>query len=156
MSNSVYPMDIWIRGKLHGYNLNKETGKFDDKTILNPDPVGGAGVILSNIFDLNIYARALYKGEGLLKPQTQKERLEIMPMKGIPDFIGYGEGIMKFGGFYGHNGTISGFSSVMFYLPEKDATIIINVNRLDNDDVSKSEEIFESVSKFLFPEYVNW
>lgn len=41
----------------------------------------------------------------------------------------YGEGIVKMGSFYGHGGELFGFNSVMWYLPQSDATIVINVNR---------------------------
>jgi len=60
------------------------------------------------------------------------------------------------GGFWGHNGTIFGFSSEMWYLPIKDSIILINVNRLDLDDRSKSASLFFAVTKILFPEYVKW
>ncbi len=70
--------------------------------------------------------------------------------------MGYGEGIEKLGNSWGHNGTIFGFSSEMFYLPEEDAVILVNVNRLDVDDQSKSTDLFLAVSKTFFPEYVDW
>jgi D-alanyl-D-alanine carboxypeptidase len=60
------------------------------------------------------------------------------------------------GEFCGHNGTIFGFSSEMFYLPEEDAVIVVNVNRLDADDESKSTDLFLAVAKILYPEYVDW
>jgi D-alanyl-D-alanine carboxypeptidase len=70
--------------------------------------------------------------------------------------VRYGEGVVFLGEWCGHNGTIFGFSSEMFYLPEEKAVIVVNVNRLDLDDESKSTEIFLGVSKILFPEYVEW
>jgi len=156
MTNSIYPVTTNLPGNLHGYSWNYDTKIFEDKTSVNPDPVGGAGAVISDIHDLNIYARALYTGHNLLNPETQKQRLESKPFKGIPDFIQYGEGIIKFGNFYGHNGTICGFSSGMFYQPDNDATIIVNVSRLDLDDKSQSSVIFEEVAKYLFPNVVNW
>ncbi len=77
-------------------------------------------------------------------------------MDAEPGFIQYGEGILRMGEFCGHNGTIFGFSSEMFYLPEKDVVILVNVNRLDVDDQSKSTDLFLAVSKIFFPEYVDW
>ncbi len=44
-----------------------------------------------------------------------------------------------------------GFSSDMWYLPEKDAVIVISVNRLDKDDQSKSSNLFFTLSRILFP-----
>jgi D-alanyl-D-alanine carboxypeptidase len=51
---------------------------------------------------------------------------------------------------------VFGFSSEMFYLPEKDAVIVINVNRLDLDDHSRSTELFLLLAKQLFPQQVSW
>lgn len=92
----------------------------------------------------------------MLRRDTQQERLETQPLEGLPSFIGYGEGIGQFGRFCGHNGTIFGFSSEMWYLPEEDAVIVINVNRLDIDDESKSTNLFLDISKVLFSEQINW
>lgn len=44
----------------------------------------------------------------------------------------------------------------MFYLPDLDATIIINVNRLDEDDEGKSAALFGALTKIVFPDYVEW
>jgi D-alanyl-D-alanine carboxypeptidase len=145
--------------KLHsgnrGYSWNSLEKSFIDKTELNTSCANAAGAIISNMRDLEIYARALYKGT-LLSTQSQQKRLETEVIEGTPSFCGYGEGIIKIGKFYGHNGTIFGFSTEMFYLPEKDAVIVINVNRLDLDDQSKSSELFFGISKIVFPDQVSW
>jgi D-alanyl-D-alanine carboxypeptidase len=44
----------------------------------------------------------------------------------------------------------------MFYLPQEEAVILVDVKRLDLGDESKSTEIFLGVSKELFPEHVDW
>jgi len=155
MRNSLYPIDRHLPGKLRGYGWNAQTGEFEDKTRLNPSLPGGAGAMISNLRDLKIYTKALCAG-GLLKPETQAARLETMPLEGLPEWIGYGEGVGKISKFCGHNGTIMGFSSEMWYLPEKDAVIVINVNRLDADDQTQSSNLFFAIAKILFPEYVNW
>ncbi len=155
MSNTFYPYDSDLPGTLHGYGWNYKTKVFEDKTVLNPELPGGSGAIISNMADLRTYAKALYNGE-LLTPVIQKERLYTNRLKGLPEFVGYGEGIIKLGKFWGHNGTIMGFSSEMFYLPEKDAVIIINVNRLDEDDKSCSSKLFFKLTKMMFPDHVEW
>ena len=155
MQNSLYPTDHNLPGDLRGYGWNAAREEFEDKTILNPAVPGGAGAIISTLSDLRTYATALCTG-ALLKPETHAAQLEGDPMDGEPAFIRYGEGIVLFGKFCGHNGTIFGFSSEMFYLPEEDAVIVVNVNRLDADDQSKSTELFLVITKILFPEYVDW
>src|SRR5919112_2823627 len=155
MENSLYPTNDQLPGELRGYSLNPETDEFDDTTVLNPAVPGGAGAIISDLSDLRTYSRALCTGE-LLEPETQATRLETQQMDGEPEFIQYGQGLVQLGKFCGHNGTIFGFSSEMFYLPEEDAVILANVNRLDVDDESKSTDLFLAISKTLFPEYVDW
>ena len=154
MENSLYPTSDQLPGELRGYSLNPETNEFDDTTVLNPAVPGGAGAIISDLSDLRTYSRALCTGE-LLQPETQATRLETQQMDGEPEFIRYGQGLLQLGKFCGHNGTIFGFSSEMFYLPEEDAVILVSVNRLDVDE-SKSEDLFLGISKTFFPEYVDW
>jgi D-alanyl-D-alanine carboxypeptidase len=73
----------------------------------------------NTVSDLGVFAKALYTGS-LLNPETHEARLQTQSIEGVPDFLGYGEGIEKLGNFWGHNGTIFGFSSDMYYLPERD------------------------------------
>jgi D-alanyl-D-alanine carboxypeptidase len=155
MKDSQYPTTSDMPGELHGYGWNGKAQKFEDKTILNPALPGGAGAIISTVADLQTYVRALCKGS-FLKPETQKARVEAESLEGAQPFVKYGEGLALIGHFCGHNGTINGFSSEMFYLPEKDATIIINVNRLDADDESQSGSLFAALTKIAFPDYVDW
>ena len=155
ISNTFYPYNTGLPGTLHGYGWNETEKKFEDKTTLNPALPGGAGAIISNMYDLKKYAKALYTGE-LLTPVIQKERLYTNYFKDESKIVSYGEGIGKVGKFWGHNGTIMGFSTEMFYLPEKDAVIIINVNRLDENDKSCSGDFFFELTKFMFPDYVDW
>jgi D-alanyl-D-alanine carboxypeptidase len=155
MKNSWYPTTSDMPGELRGYGWNGRAQKFEDKTVLNPALPGGAGAIISTLADLRTYVRALCKGT-FLRPETQKARLEAEPLDGAQPFIKYGEGLALIGRFCGHNGTINGFSSEMFYLPERDATIIINVNRLDADDKSQSGTLFAVLTRIAFPDYVQW
>ncbi|MBU0711928.1 beta-lactamase family protein [bacterium] len=157
MNDSFYPeyTDISLDGTNHGYCRDSSTGDFVDKTELNTSCGNSAGAVISTLADLQVFACALYSGM-LLSEATQQSRLEAIPFAGSPEFIGYGEGIMKLSHFWGHNGTIFGFSSEMFYLPEEDATIIISVNRLDLDDHSQSTYLFLLLSRELFPDYVDW
>jgi D-alanyl-D-alanine carboxypeptidase len=153
LRRTLYPRGTGLPGPLHGYTL--EDGRFVDMTRLNPAPAGGAGAMISTVEDLETYVRALCNGR-LLEPATQRARLRFTPIVGQPDIVGYGEAIERLGRFCGHNGTIFGFSSEMYYLPERDATIVINVNRLDVDDASKSTELFLLLTRILFPRLVDW
>ena len=138
---------------MHGYGLDPKSGEFEDKTILNPAPSDGAGAMISDMSDLAVWSRALYKGD-LLTPRTQQARLEIQRGEGVSESSGYGEGISKLGSLWGHGGTIAGFSTDMWYLPEEDATIVISVNRCDGTYVNNSNYVLIPVLESLFPETV--
>jgi D-alanyl-D-alanine carboxypeptidase len=155
MDDSFYATEDGLPGTLQGYSWDPKSKGFRNKTVLNPAVPGGAGAMVSTLADLRPYAKALCGGE-LLGPQTQKERLKSYPMEGDPPSIRYGQGLVFLGEWCGHNGTIFGFSSEMFYLPQERAVILVDVNRLDLDDQSKSTNIFLGVSKILFPEHVEW
>jgi D-alanyl-D-alanine carboxypeptidase len=155
LKNSFYPFNPYLYGHLRGYSVDPKTGEFIDVTLLNPQPAGGAGAVVSNLTDLRKYVVALCKGT-LLKPETQKARLEGTVIDGSPDFVKYGEGILRLGPFCGHNGTIFGFSSEAWYLPQNGAVLIIDVNRLDVDDQSKTTDMFFLITKALFGQYVPW
>jgi D-alanyl-D-alanine carboxypeptidase len=155
MEDSFYATNNKVPGTLQGYSWNPKSKEFQDKTVLNPAVPGGAGAMISTLSDLRPYARALCEGD-LLEPTTQKARLRSYAMEGDPPFVRYGQGLVFLGEWCGHNGTIFGFSSEMFYLPQEEAVILVDVNRLDLDDQSKSTNIFLGVSKILFPEHVDW
>lgn len=155
MTSTSYPYNYSLPGRLRGYSLDEKTGVFMDKTELNPVVPNTGGAIISNLYDLKTFVRALYKGT-LLSRETHLEQITTLPMSGGPEWIRYGLGIVDFGGFWGHNGTIFGFSSEMFYLPEKDAVLIINTNRGDVDDKSTSFDLFMQLTKHLFEDVVKW
>jgi D-alanyl-D-alanine carboxypeptidase len=156
MKNSSYPQLPYLYGRLHGYSLDPRTHRLVDTTLLNPAPTGGAGAIVSNLTDLHIWAKELCAGR-LLKPATQEARLRTRTLgKKGAGIARYGEGVIKLGPFCGHNGTIFGFSSEMWYLPALQAVMVINVNRLDENDESRSGPLFYKLSKALFPDYVPW
>jgi D-alanyl-D-alanine carboxypeptidase len=155
MAETFYATDPSLPSLLHGYSWDAATETFRDMTEVNPDLPGGAGAIVSTVGDLHKYVLALCSG-GLLEPENQRERLAGITLDGDPEFVKYGEGVLLLGQFCGHNGTIFGFSSEAFYLPAKDAVIVINVNRLDEDDQSQSSELFFRLTQLLFPNEVNW
>jgi D-alanyl-D-alanine carboxypeptidase len=153
MKDTVYPTNNHLPGDLHGYSYDVSSGDLKDTTSFNTAPVGGAGAMISDISDLKTWAKAVCTGR-LLKPETQRARLETEPIAieglGSPE---YGEGIMKGGKFCGHPGTTPGFSSDMWYLPEEDATIIVNVNRADYI-LEPSFPLTGTIARILFPKYV--
>lgn len=152
LKNTIYPFNPNLPGGLHGYGWNSQTKQFEDKTKFNPEIAGAAGAMISDVSDLMTYVRQLCVG-GLLKPETQKARLQGMSLAENPS-VSYGEGILVSQSVCGHGGSIPGFSTEMYYLFEKDAVVVVNVNRLDRDDKIQSTQIVTAVVKTLFPTLV--
>jgi D-alanyl-D-alanine carboxypeptidase len=104
-----------------------------------PSLLGGAGAIISNLHDLQIWAKALATGT-LLKPQTQRQRLQML-QTGITFFslagtgfdamlpVTYGLGIASLGGMLGHNGAQSPlYTSEMWYSPQRHGSVVVLYN----------------------------
>jgi len=156
LTNTIYAKDEQLPGSLRGYSWNAELNQFEDKTeVMSGAWANGAGAMISTLQDTKVYAKALYQGV-LLSPETHAKQLQTHAFDESPDWMRYGSGITDLGGFWGHNGTIFGFSSEMFYYPPKDAVIIVNTNRLDEDDVSMSTNFFLRLVTILFPGSAPW
>ncbi len=155
LQNTAYPSDTEIPGELRGYSRDDAEGKFLDVSELNPEIPHTGGAIISNMPDLKVFIEALYSGS-LLSEETHREQMQTLPFDESPEWMRYGLGILDMGGFWGHNGTIFGFSSELYYYPPEDTTIIINVNRSDKDDQSHSFDLFMIITDFLFPDELIW
>jgi len=85
--------------------------------------------------DLMVYGRALGTGEGLLPSKQQAERLDSFvsdvppfnqpPLKG---YLAYGLGLANDHGWMGHNGETPGYTTYLFYHPDLDAVVVVEVN----------------------------
>ncbi len=141
-------------GSIHGYRDSLEGEGLEDITRVDPSLPWAGGAVISSLPDLSFWAAALYNGD-LLSPAMQEERLKYNTMNGC---LRYGLGIMDLCGFIGHNGEILGFANYTCYLPEKKASIVVMVNKCNDDGqgASPSLEIFKKVTKILYPDNVVW
>jgi D-alanyl-D-alanine carboxypeptidase len=108
-----------------GYTDQTPSGAVVDSTDWNPSWAWAAGAMISDLQDLRRWARIVATGT-LLSPQTQRERLTMLPT-GFPG-TNYGLGILETGGWIGHNGSIPGYESVTVHLPSQRATLVILIN----------------------------
>jgi D-alanyl-D-alanine carboxypeptidase len=120
-----------------GYTLQGQSSGAEpvDATNWNPSPYWTAGEIISTVEDLLVYGRALGTGEGLLPSKQQAERLDSFvsdvpplnqpPLKGN---LAYGLGLGNDHGWIGHNGETPGYTTFLFYHPELDAVVVVEVN----------------------------
>jgi D-alanyl-D-alanine carboxypeptidase len=112
-----------------GYAAAPNSSLLRDVTFGNPNVAWTAGAMLSTLEDLRVWAKALADGT-LLKPETQRERLQMNDLPSAPGFsVGYGLGIMDLNGFYGHTGAIFGYSTWILHSSAEDGTIVVLTNR---------------------------
>ena len=65
-----------------------------------------------------------------------------------------GGDIIEAGSFCGHGGDLFGFNSQMLYLAQRDATIVISVNKTDPYPEPLADAIARDIVAILFPEDV--
>ncbi len=121
-----------------------------DATRWNPSWADAAGEMVSDCRDLERWAAALGKGT-LLRPQTQARRLQTAEV--IPGGARYGFAIFDANGWIGHNGDIPGYTTVVVYLPERDATLVVMTNSDEPHDHSAGQ-LATVVTEIATPERV--
>jgi D-alanyl-D-alanine carboxypeptidase len=137
----------------HGYTQEEpEADPVDITGTMDPSMVWAAGAIVSNLEDLEIWAPVLAKGE-LLSPRMQEERLtwvDAAPPESPGVEFRYGLGISDDGGYIGHNGMFAGYNSSMYYLPSRDATLVVLINNGTNP--AYADLILIELAKVVFPD----
>jgi D-alanyl-D-alanine carboxypeptidase len=88
--------------------------------------------MISTLDDLHAWAQALAIG-ALLRPAQQRQRLTWNPYSAAAShgLLRYGLAISNVGGpsgLIGHNGSIIGFNTDMWYLPAAQATLVVIAN----------------------------
>ena len=135
---------------MHGYFAEALGDPLIDVTRSNPNFAWTTGAVISTLADLRTWAVALAEGT-LLTPETQQARLQSRSLREGPIAVGYGLGVLTFGGLIGHNGGIPGYSSWMLFDPASAATIVIVVNRA-GEKGGTSDPILHGVLALLFPD----
>jgi len=116
-------------------------GKQTDVTGLTPaDTFSTAGAIVSTVSDMSKYAEQLATGE-LIEMETQTARTQFTNMSNRPG-MEYGLGVIRIGDWIGHAGDVAGYSDMVFYLPERDATVVVAVNLTDTSLLADSASIW--------------
>ena len=110
----------------HGYYFPDVNDYGDMTAPYDISRAGAAGSMYSTPREMQKYVERLVGG-GLLSDTLQNRRLNEMQYVGGL-FGNYGLGLLKNGSFYGHGGTLWGFTSVIFHSNEKNCTIVIYFN----------------------------
>ncbi|MCA9860495.1 MAG: beta-lactamase family protein, partial [Thermomicrobiales bacterium] len=136
---------------LSGYTPPAGDRPMANATESNPDVGWAAGAMISNLDDLRVWVELLATG-ALLSPETQAARMDFTPMaEGSP--VRYGLGIMELLGFYGHNGGIAGYSTIMLHDPGDGTTIVIATN-LSDEHGGGADSIALGLIQLLMPERI--
>jgi len=107
---------------------------------------GAAGCITSTLYELQTYVKAMTEGD-LLSVSMQEHRLASC---NSGNYIEYGDGIFEYKGFYGHNGGLPGFTSLMMHNPEKNCSIIVWYNCQLNE--TEPLDLLPLISGIIYPE----
>jgi D-alanyl-D-alanine carboxypeptidase len=150
LAATEFPTGPEITGEFsHGYTDLNDPGVLSDITRIDMSWDWAAGAMISNLDDLEVWARALTGGE-LISEELQKQRLTWLNMPAYGPWVSYGLGIMKIGPLMGHSGADPGYNSAMYYLPEKDAVIIVLFNYCGVADTVDITAI--QIGKAAFPD----
>ncbi|MFD9480410.1 MULTISPECIES: serine hydrolase domain-containing protein [Streptomyces] len=134
-----------------GYTNQTASGKVEDATDWNPSWGWAAGAMISDLPDLRSWAKTLATGT-LLTPATQAQRLDVVDA--LPG-TGYGLGIFNVQGWIGHNGSLPGYGSLVLYLPESKATLVVLVNTDIGYQGQEPSTLFgEAITKIVTPDRV--
>lgn len=133
---------------LDGYMASAGGGPVMHVTESNPDAAWAAGALVSNLGDLVRWSRMLVDGT-LLSAELQQRRLQTVPI--APESpASYGLGIMEIGGFYGHNGGIAGYSTMMLRDPV-DMSMVVVATNLAGEQGGSADAIAMALLKAFLP-----
>ena len=139
----------------HGYELDDKKD-WQDVTVYSPSLLWAAGAMVSDMNDMKTWVKAYTTGT-TNQEATQRERLRWVDT-GRGKNLGFGLGIGNTNSWLGYTGGTRGYNTAAYYLPSKDATIIVFVNTTDyeKDKVSIANKIVHDITQILFPEQVAW
>ncbi len=156
LSNTTWPVSTKVPAPYaHGYSNRMFIGKghLKEQTKANTDLYGAAGILTSTVGDLQKWAEYL-KNEALLKPATHALRIgdfwdQPYPGEG-PNHYGYGLGLVSFGSWIGHDGSVPGYSAVAMYDAVSGATFA-GMENLQTGGLAVFSRIFERIAGYLYP-----
>ncbi len=153
LTETVFPVGADLPAPAsRGYQYR--VGEQTDVTGLTPaETFSTAGAIVSTVSDMATFAKQLATGD-LVRPETQMARTQFTEVTNRPG-LEYGLGIIRIGHWIGHwighAGDVAGYSNMVFYLPERDATVVVAVNLTDTSLFADSASIWAPIVTALYP-----
>jgi D-alanyl-D-alanine carboxypeptidase len=133
----------------HGYT-KAPNGDILDATLWNPSWGDAAGKIVSDLADMTVWAVVLGNGT-LLRPDTQAQR--IGNGSSVAPGLDYAFALFNAGGWLGHNGDIPGYATVVVYLPERSASLVVFTNS-DVPEQHSAGQIAYDVTSIATPDHL--
>lgn len=126
LTETSYPADAAVPAPVvHGYSYDDDV--LTDMTLRTPPTLfGAAGSMVSTVADLVRYAPLVANGD-LLKPETLSLRTQFTELAGGAGR--YGLGLQQLGKWLGHTGSVAGYTTIMTYLPDREVSVVVAVNR---------------------------
>ena len=138
-----------------------------DSTDWNPSWAWAAGQIHSTPADMLRWAPDIYESSRI-SDEMRSERLDLVDVRpadieeeiaGTEDpadlNIGYGFGILMTDGWYGHDGLIAGYASMVAYHPERDASLVIfsNADEIGSEGTLATGMAFDRITSIIEREF---
>jgi D-alanyl-D-alanine carboxypeptidase len=156
LTNTAYPDGPYLNDKFpSGYQVTVIDGSptLTDITTFHPSQAWTAGGMTSNLEDMRKWAVEMSRGS-LLQQETQEERMNWENLDFGREYLRYclgsywlGENIL-----FGHTGSIPGFSSAAFHMPNRQATFVV----LANTNFMYTNDIIKALAKVVYPDDVEW
>jgi D-alanyl-D-alanine carboxypeptidase len=128
MSHTIFAVDgAYPEPHSQGYTNLTVDDTTADATDWNPSWGWAAGAVISNLEDMHVWAQALASGR-MVSPRMQEQRLQTVTAPPNPPSDGYGLGLFELSGWIGHNGSLPGYQTAVFDLPEKQTTMVVFTN----------------------------
>jgi len=155
LTNTIWPAGESLPSPYaHGMTNQTLDDSVKDATHWNPSWGFTAGQLVSNLQDLRTWVKAYTTG-ALLSPAMQKERLTWVTLPPNQPQHKYGLGIGYDHGWLGHTGELPGYNTAPFYLPQQDATIVIEVNSdIGANKKDPAPALFKALAKIVTPNNV--
>jgi D-alanyl-D-alanine carboxypeptidase len=139
LTHTFWPETNYLPTPYHHAYTNLLGTKHQDVTYYGNSWGNAAGILISNIADLKIWAKEI--AEGNLLSATSKNERYLMGVAGS----GYGFGVEMIKDLFGHSGGITGWNSMVFYDKTKKITIITHANSLDDQPAGYAFQLFAKV-----------
>ncbi len=151
LKNTYYPTKNANATNNESVSFTFDGKKWESSEEWPIDVAFAAGQIVSNTKDLTLLLQNLFDGK-LLKPASFEE------MKKIKD--GYGKGLVQFPfgerKFFGHNGRIENFTSMMGYYPKEKlgVSLIVNGDNYNTNDIMIGLLSIYYKMPYVFPVFI--